>query len=127
MRSSLFGPLKDTIEAMPAGAIMTTLELVSRMLKEDLAYDRPLSVREVESFLSFCDFLKAVKDRSPVQVCANSSSLHYLGLYKKIIERLVTAKELPAEALVQFESSFFKIHTGPLPGGVARQNLWPDF
>ncbi len=127
MRSSYFGPFEDTIEAMPVCAILTTLERFSRMLRDDLAYARPLPIRETESLLSFCNFVKAVKEQTPVPPSAGSFPLHHLGLYKKIIERLVVAEELPVETVAQFETNFFKVRTEPLPGGIARQTLWPDF
>ena len=127
MRLSLFGPFEDTIEAMPVCAIITTLDRVSRMWQDDLVYDRPMPVREIESLLSFCDFVKAVKEQSPVPLSATTFPLHHLGLYKKIIERLVGGGELPAGTLTQFESAFFKVRTEQLPGGTARQTLWPDF
>ena len=127
MRLSLFGPLEDTIEAMPVCAIITTLERVSRMWQDDLACDRPMPVREIESLQSFCDFVKAAKEQLPVPLSATTFPLHHLGLYKKIIERLVGAGELPDGTLTQFETVFFRVRTEQLPDGITRQTLWPDF
>jgi hypothetical protein len=117
MHPSLFDPLANTIESLPPRAIIRTLELQSQMLKDDLANDRPLPVREVESLQSFYHFIKAVKERSPLEVYPATLPLRHLSFYKKTVDRLVTAEELPADARIQFENCFSKTVAGRTPDG----------
>jgi hypothetical protein len=106
MRLSLFNHLANTLEILPARAILKTLELESQMLKDDLQNDRPIPVGEAQSILDFYEFIRLVKAGSQAKKMISASPFHPMDFYRKTIERLVAAKELPAVAAAQFEEAF---------------------
>jgi len=105
MRLSLLNHLADTLENLPARAILKTLELESRMLKDDLLHDRPVSVDEAQSVVDFYDFIRSIKEGSPDKKLISASPTHHQAFFRKTIERLIAAQELPLAALSQFEES----------------------
>lgn len=112
MRLTLLNHLASTLEIIPERAILKTLELESRMLKDDLLHDRPIPVDEAQSVLDFYDFIRSVRDGGPVKKMTSANPCHYLAFYRKTVQRLIAAQELPCAALSQFEEAF----PGELPG-----------
>src|SRR5882672_8057065 len=98
MRLCLFDSFADMIETIPTRAIIRTLERESRMLENDLACQRQVPFKEVESILSFCRFVEAVRTGTPVPTPAKSISSLQLEFYRQTIVRLVDAEELPFDA-----------------------------
>jgi hypothetical protein len=108
MRNSLFNHLADTLENLPARAILKTLELESKMLKDDLLNDRPVPVGEAQSVVDFYDFIRSVKEGLPTKKLISANHNHHQAFFRKTIERLIAAKELPFAALRQFEESIVR-------------------
>jgi len=103
MRMSLFNSFADMIEAIPVCAIARTLEREQRMLEEDLFCQRPVPLKQVESVLAFCRFVDAAKEGLPVPAPANPLPDSHLEFYRKTVERLIAAEELPYHALAEFD------------------------
>ena len=103
MRLSLFASFADMIESIPVGAILRTLEREQRMIEEDLAYQRPVSLKEAESILNFCYFVEAVREGSPAWAFTLPLPPEHLAFYRKTLDRLVAAQQLPSDAKVEFD------------------------
>ena len=106
MRLNLLNHLASTLETLPVRAILKTLELESHMLREDLLKGRAVSVSEAQSILEFYEFIRSVKEGSPVRKTVFASPIHHVAFYRKTIDRLVEAQELPVAAKTQFEVAF---------------------
>jgi len=93
------------IDAIPAGAILRTLERECRMLEDDLAHQRSLPHRDVDSILSFRLFIESVISGRPA-ARVSSVPLAHLVFYQRTLGRLMEAGELAAEAKEQFDDFF---------------------
>jgi hypothetical protein len=56
--------------------------------------------------LDFYEFIRLIQAGSQEKKMISSSPFHPMDFYRKTIERLVAAKELPAAAMAQFEEAF---------------------
>jgi hypothetical protein len=106
MKPSLFESFADMIETIPVHAILRTLERESRMLEEDLAYQRPIPPTEARSILDFCRFVAAVGNELQIPALTNPPPPPHLEFYRKTVARLVDAEELPFDAKMEFDSIF---------------------
>jgi hypothetical protein len=111
MRLNLLNHLASTLENIPVRAIFKTLELESHMLREDLLKGRPVSISEAQSILEFYEFIRSAKEGTPARKTAFAGPIHHVAFYRKIVDRLVEAQELPVTAKTQFEMTFAE---GPL-------------
>ena len=108
MNAHLFESFSKMIEKLPAEGIFAATERECQMLENDLVTNRPVSKQEVHSILSFCRFLAAAKSSRLVPRAVLPPG--HTAFYRKTMERLIHAGELPASAEEQFDESF----TGPL-------------
>ena len=92
------------IEKLPAKGVISATEREYQMLENDLATNRPVPRQEVHSILSFCRFLAAIK--SGLTVSPTILSPVHTAFYRKTLERLVEAGELPPIAEEQFDEAF---------------------
>lgn len=103
MNPRLFERFTAMIDKVPAKGVVRAAELECQMLQSDLARKRTLPIEEVRSILAFCEFLKMrLATRAPH--CA--LPMQHLGFYRKTVERLIEARELPSEAKEQFDEAF---------------------
>ena len=103
MKTELFEAFAEMIDGIPTAGILKAIERERQMLKDDLLYKR-VSVKEVASIFSFCEFIKAVTEEDgmvPVELPENQ-----IVSFRKIVMRLVDAGELPASAKEQFDLTF---------------------
>ncbi|MDE3067744.1 MAG: hypothetical protein KGJ60_09355 [Verrucomicrobiota bacterium] len=113
MKSSRFDSLAKTIDEMPARQIIKAIELERMMINEDLSNQRISAAGETRSILNFCRFVAAAKWRqraAPTTVPAS-----HIGFYRRTVQKLVNAGELPVEAEEQFERAFSVVF-GSSPG-----------
>ena len=106
MRLNLLNHLASTLDNIPVRAIFKTLELESHMLREDLLKGRPVSISEAQSILEFYEFIRSTKEGAPARKTAFAGPIHHVAFYRKIVDRLVEAQELPVTAKTQFEMTF---------------------
>ena len=105
MRLSLFASFADMIETIPVGAVIRTLEREQRMVEEDLAHQRPVSLKEAESILNFCYFVEAVREGSPAWAFTLPLPPEHLAFYRNTLDRLIAAQHLPPEAKIEFDGT----------------------
>jgi len=74
------------------------------MLEEDLAHQRPTPTKEAHSVLSFCRFLRAFK--SGLKVSPAVLPPTDTAFYRRTMERLIEAGELPEQAQEHFDEAF---------------------
>jgi hypothetical protein len=110
MKALFFNAFKEMVDHIPAKAIRKAIETEHLMLEEDLLYKRIPETKEVDSILSFCQFIMAVAQKdiiTPMKVPAR----HFV-CYRRIVQRLIKAGELSVDAITQFDltfsSGFFK-------------------
>jgi len=103
MKLSLFESFADVMENIPVRAILRTLERESRMLEEDLAYQRPVPQQEAASILTFCRFVEAARKRMTAGLLFKKLPARHVQLYRKTLARLVDAEELPTNASDEFD------------------------
>jgi len=104
MNNNLFESFSKKIEAIPADGIIPAVELERRILADDLAHSRTVAIKEVRSILSFCRFIEAAQSGitlSPTVLPATETAF-----YRRTMERLVEAGELPFGAKEKFDATF---------------------
>jgi hypothetical protein len=104
MSVQLFQSFSEMIDKIPAKGVLTAVELERQMLQNDLVAKRTLPFKAVQSILAFCNFLKNTV--SGVHSVSTVLPLQHISFYRKTIERLVQAGELPVEAGKLFDETF---------------------
>ena len=92
------------IDAIPVKGIIPALELERRMLADDLVHSRTVAIKDIRSILSFCRFIEAA--RSGIALSPTVLPPTQTAFYRRTMERLVEAGELPFEAKDQFDATF---------------------
>ncbi|HEV2695554.1 MAG TPA: hypothetical protein VG347_21855 [Verrucomicrobiae bacterium] len=106
MKPCLFDSFADMIGALPAAAVLRTLEWERAMLERDLARQRPSSVADISSILSFCWFIEAILQSWSIFPVPAPPRAH-LEFYRTTLERLADAGELPFDAVIRFDETFY--------------------
>jgi hypothetical protein len=104
MKALLFETFQKMINSVPAKMVRRVVETERLMLEEDLLYKRVKETREVDSLLSFCQFIRAVAENdmiTPMMLPAR-----HFACYWEIVKRLIKAGELSANATLQFDLTF---------------------
>lgn len=101
---SLFEQFAAMVERLPARAVISGVILQRKMLEDDLALKRTVSMDDVRSIIAFSDFLENAPDTARLPKTA--VPMHHLGLYRATVKRLVDAGELPPESLGSFDTVF---------------------
>ena len=104
MNSHLFETFSKMIDKLPAKGVIAAMERENQMLENDLVTNRPVSKQEAYSILSFCRFLAARK--SGLAVSPALLPPGHAAFYRKTLERLIDAGELPENAQEQFDETF---------------------
>lgn len=112
MNSRRFELFKDMIEGVPAKGVLRASEREQWMIRDDLANQRELELKDTLSILCFCRFLQKTKAGELVH-CGGVPEEH-LSFYRATVERLVDAGELPYTAREQFDEAFFSEPTRKL-------------
>jgi hypothetical protein len=92
------------IEDLPAKAILRAAEIERCMLEDDMSSKRISLTSGEYSVLDFCHFLEEAllgADSVP-----SAMRVEHTAFYRKIVESLVEAGELPPYALAQFDATF---------------------
>ena len=110
MRQCLFDSFANMIEAIPARAVLRTLERESKMLQEDLMMQRPVPAGQAASILGFCRFTGAVSRGLPVPALSAAIAADQVEFYRKTVARLIASGELPPHAASEFDERFAGDH-----------------
>jgi hypothetical protein len=110
MDSCLFERFIAMIDTVPAKGVLRAVELEGQMLQNGLALKRTVPHEDERSILAFYNFLKSAADG--ICVAPIPLPIEHIVFYKKTLERLIEAEQLPYEAKEQFHetilSSFVK-------------------
>jgi len=92
------------IDKLPANGVISAAERECQLLENDLATNRPVPKQEAHSILSFCRFLAVSKSGFKVPRAVLPPG--HTAFYRKTLDRLIEAEELPKSAEEQFEEVF---------------------
>ena len=98
----MFDSFADMIENIPPTAILRVLQREQHMLEEDLICQRPVPFKEAESILNFCRFIAAAREEHQTRF-SNPLPQSHLEFYRKTVERLIDAEQLPFDARMEFD------------------------
>jgi hypothetical protein len=107
MYSYLFDSFARMIESVPAKAVIRAAEAEQRMVEDDLESRRTVPNEEAISVLGFCHFLTAAA--RGVLVALPIAPIEHCAFYRKIVQRLVEAGELPFTVKDQFDRTFSRV------------------
>jgi hypothetical protein len=124
MNWCLFESFCELLETVPVKAVVRAADAERKMVEDDLEKKRTEPDEYVTSVLSFCKFLslgtlgiRASLPALPVEHCA---------FYRKIVQRLVEAGELPLEIQRYFDAIFSTALFNALKPGNIRHSLEPS-
>ena len=104
MNTGLFETFCEMLESIPIKAVVRAADAERRMVEEDLEKKRAEPDEYVISVLGFCNFLVlAVRG---IYASVPALPVAHCAFYRKIVERLVAAGELPFETMARFERIF---------------------
>jgi hypothetical protein len=92
------------IDSVPAKGVLRAVALECRMLQDDLARKRNPSRGDARSISTFYNFLKSAAGGTGIAPV--TLPIQHIVFYKKTVERLIEAGELPYEAKEQFHEIF---------------------
>ena len=104
----IFNSFARMIRGMPPKAIPRALDLQCKMLNNDATNERFDVKEDVLSILCFGRFMRLARTGG-VHCFENPLPLDHVEFYKEIIVRLVKAKELPEQAMNQFDYAFWRV------------------
>ena len=104
MNQGYFESFAQTVEGLPARAIFRAAEIERRMLEDDVTSKRITLNSEEFSVLDFCHFLEAV--RLGTDTVPNAMRPEHAAFYRRVVETLVRAGELPSDAKERFDAAF---------------------
>ena len=107
MNSRLFETFRETIDSLPAEAVLKAVTVEWRKLEEDLAEGRTLPSQDTESILTFCRFL--VGSAFGALVWPSTIPIEHWTFYVKTVGRLVAAEELPQNVKEDIEAAFHDV------------------
>jgi hypothetical protein len=105
MSPCLFERFIAMIDSVPAKGVLRAVELEGQTLQNDLAFKRTMPLGDARSILAFYNFLKSTV--AGIGVEHSILPIQHIVFYKKTIERLIEAGQLPYEAKEQFHETFF--------------------
>jgi hypothetical protein len=114
MNWGLFESFCEMLESIPIKAVLRAVAAERKMVEDDLEKKRTEPDEYVFSVLGFCNFLM-------LAVCGVYESVALLpaehrAYYRKIVQRLVEAGELPSEITGHFEKIFSPAFDSPASG-----------
>lgn len=104
INTRLFESFCEMLEQIPIKAVVRAAEAERRMVEDDLAKKRTDADTNVTSVLSFCNFLTLAA--RGISFALPTLPIEHCAFYRKIVQRLVEAGELPAEMKRRFDRAF---------------------
>ncbi len=103
MGHRLFETFYEMVDSLPPKAVMKAVAIERFMLEEDLAQGRIVPSDETTSILTFCRFL-GESSHGWLALSRNIRTGHWT-FYRRTVERLIAAGELPHEVRDDFEAA----------------------
>ena len=104
MNCGLFETFCEMLDSIPIKAVLRAADAERRMVQDDLDKKRTAPDLNVNSVLGFCDFLTSAV--AGIRVTLPVFPIEHCAFYRKIVQRLVDAGELPADIVGEFERIF---------------------
>jgi hypothetical protein len=104
VNSRLFESFCETIDPLSVKALLRAVEVQHGIIEDDLANRRVAAVDDAQSIASFCAFVVAAS-RGSAFFCP-PLPLEHCAYYRKIVQRMVEAGELPYDAQERFDLNF---------------------
>lgn len=104
MNWGLFESFCEMLESIPTKAVLRAVDAERRMVEDDLVKKRTEMDEYVASVLGFCNFLTLAV--SGIYTSAPGLPFEHCAFYRKIIQELVDAGELPREISRYVEKVF---------------------
>jgi len=115
MNWGLFESFCEMLESIPTKAVLRAVDAERKMVEDDLDKKRTERDEYVSSVLGFCNFLMLAVCGIYVSIISLPS--RHRATYRKIVQRLVDAGEVPAEIVAQFDRIFPPAFDSPENGG----------
>jgi len=104
MNSHHFDPFRDTLNKLPPSVLVKFITRERKMIEDDFSRSGVQLQKEELSILNFCRFIEQVVAGQDVSPCTVPSA--HARFYRQVVEKLVAAHELPADAQKQFDTAF---------------------
>lgn len=104
MAAQLFDRFAQTVDKLPAKAVLRAVRLQRQMLEDDLAHKRTLPMAEAHSIVAFAGFLE--KSAATLRAASVTVPIHHLPFYRDTVKRLAEDGILPKESVVLFDVLF---------------------
>ena len=104
MDAHLFESFSKMIDCIPAKGVVEAVETQCRMIEDDFAHKRSMPLKTAASILAFGRFLNAAARGE--NFSSSDVPIHHVPTYRRTVERLVDAGELPVTAQEQFNNAF---------------------
>lgn len=104
MNWGLFESFCELLETIPIKAVLRAVDAERRMVEEDLVKKRTEMDEYVASVLGFCNFISLAL--TGIYTCAPALPFEHRAFYRRIIQELVDARELPFEITHYAEKIF---------------------
>ena len=104
MTSRLFETFSEMIEKVPTKAIIRAADAERRMVESDLEMKRTPINEETLSVLGFCNFL--IDAAQGIQFVVPPWPIEHCAFYRRVVQKLVEAGELPSDVKEQFDITF---------------------
>jgi hypothetical protein len=106
MTSCLFDNFSEMLETIPAKAIIPAADAERRMVEDDLITKQTVPDQESLSVLEFCTFL--IHAARGIQSSIPTWPIEHCAFYRRVVQKLVDAGELPPRFKEQFDVTFSK-------------------
>ena len=100
----MFESFCELLESIPIKAVLRAVDAERKMVENDLVTKRTEMDEYVASILGFCNFLTLAV--SGIYACAPALPFEHCAFYRRIIQELVDAGELPFEITRYVEKLF---------------------
>jgi len=114
MNWGLFESFCEMLESIPIKAVLRAVDAERKMVEDDLHKKRTERDEYVSSVLGFCNFLMLAV--CGIYVSITSLPSEHRAIYRKIVQRLVDAGEIPSEIVGQFDRIFPQKFDSPKNG-----------
>lgn len=100
----MFELFAETIDRIPPKATLNFLKREYETLQDALRHQRIKETPEIHSIMCFCQFMNPVAGADTVFAAVDLPVEHTV-YYRKIVERLIAAGEIPEAAKAQFDAA----------------------
>jgi hypothetical protein len=101
----MFKIFSESLEGIPPKALLGLLKREYETITDALQHQRITKCRDIDSILSFCQFMNVVTEEKVIFPAVELPVEHFF-FYRKIILRLIEAREIPESTGAKFDTVF---------------------